>query len=268
MANKSRNRPVGDDHIPPLTSQEEEANAPSRKRQKTGTSSTGIAPTTAEPPNTTSPPSRQASAYPPVQLSRKGKACISCRKLKVKCDSAERGMGDCSRCLRLGLKCVSKRQIWANSSSELSESQEQQQQQNRITIVKLERALEDVLEKLNMPALEMYAPQAILEQNGEESPRSTRKNSPEPSSSAAPNGPVGAENTRNSSTGENGKSNGDRDLSPGPMRSLMEATRLAGLSSQLRSVKQRRKGGMRRMDSDLISEKVITYEQAQEIFHV
>ena len=49
------------------------------------------------------------------------------------------------------------------------------------------------------------------------------------------------------------------------MNSLIEATQLNGLRSQLRSVKLRRKGGMRRMDSDLISEKLITIEEAEEL---
>jgi hypothetical protein len=127
-----------------------------------------------------------------------------------------------------------------------TESGEGWQQQTNITIFKLERALEDVLEKLNMPALDMYAQTPIVEPV--QSPRSTRQNSQEP---------VVAVPKR-----------GDRDVSPGPMQSLIEATRLNGLFSQLRSGKQRRKGGMRRMDTDLISEKVITYEQAEEMFEL
>lgn len=173
-----------------------------------------------------------------ISMSRKGKACLSCRKLKIKCDSADRDMGSCSRCLRLGLQCIRK-QPWMNT-----ENGEGWQQQTNITIFKLERALEDVLEKLNMPALDMYAQTPIVEPV--QSPRSTRQNSQEP---------VVAVPKR-----------GDRDVSPGPMQSLIEATRLKGLFSQLRSGKQRRKGGMRRMDTDLISEKVITYEQAEEMF--
>jgi hypothetical protein len=127
-----------------------------------------------------------------------------------------------------------------------AESGEGWQQQTNITIFKLERALEDVLEKLNMPALDMYAQTPIVEPV--QSPRSTRQNSQEPAV-AVPK-------------------RGDRDVSPGPMQSLIEATRLNGLFSQLRSGKQRRKGGMRRMDTDLISEKVITYEQAEEMFEL
>lgn len=39
--------------------------------------------------------------------SKKGRACLACRKLKVRCDSIERGLAGCSRCQRLGVECVS-----------------------------------------------------------------------------------------------------------------------------------------------------------------
>lgn len=46
-----------------------------------------------------------------VPLSKKGRACLACRKLKVKCDSAERGSAGCSRCQRLSLECVNARRL-------------------------------------------------------------------------------------------------------------------------------------------------------------
>ena len=110
--------------------------------------------------------------------------------------------------------------------------------QTQLTITKLERALEDVLEKLEMPALDLYVSPSIV--GPHLPPRSTRHNSEEP-----------VEN--------------ERAVSPDPLNSLIEATQLNGLRSQLRSVKQRRKGGMRRMDCDMISEKVITFEEADEM---
>jgi hypothetical protein len=60
----------------------------------------------------------------------------------------------------------------------------------------------------------------------------------------------------------------DGDVSPGPMNSLIEATRFNGLRSQLQSVKQRKAGGTRRMISDLISEKFITLEEAEEMLEL
>jgi hypothetical protein len=152
-------------------------------------------------------------------------------------------MRSCSRCVRLGLQCIRKRPWVAVGDA----GGEGWQQQTNITIFKIERAVEDMLEKLNMPALDLYAQTPIVEPV--QSPRSTRQNSQDPGSGIEKRGE-------------------QRDVSPGPMRSLIEATRLNGLCSQLRSVKQRRKGGMRRMDTDLISEKVITYEQAEEMFEL
>ena len=43
--------------------------------------------------------------------SRKGRACLACRKLKVKCDSLERGDAGCSRCQRLGLDCITTKRL-------------------------------------------------------------------------------------------------------------------------------------------------------------
>lgn len=45
------------------------------------------------------------------QVTRKGRACLTCRKLKVKCGGADQGDGvSCQRCRRLGLDCkMSKR---------------------------------------------------------------------------------------------------------------------------------------------------------------
>ncbi|KAJ5396934.1 hypothetical protein N7509_005047 [Penicillium cosmopolitanum] len=179
-----------------------------------------------------------------IQQSKKGTACSTCRKLKVKCDSADRDMGSCSRCLRLRLKCVSEKKVWM-----AAENVETRPQPYNVNLIKLERALEDVLEKLNLPALDLYAPPEIVEPS--QSSRPTRQNSPEPGiSSSRPQ---------------------ERDISPGPtigMGSLIEATRLDGLCSQLRSSKQRRKGGMRRMESDLISEMILTYEEADEMLEL
>lgn len=44
-------------------------------------------------------------------VARKGRACLACRKLKVKCDSLERGDAGCSRCQRLSLECVTSKRM-------------------------------------------------------------------------------------------------------------------------------------------------------------
>ena len=56
-------------------------------------------------PGATSPSNEQQ------QPSRKGRACVACRKLKVKCDAWERGLAGCSRCQRLGIECINARRL-------------------------------------------------------------------------------------------------------------------------------------------------------------
>lgn len=69
-----------------------------------------------------SPPKRQKRSTDDStmdgNLMRKGKACATCRKLKVKCDSAERGMSSCSRCRRLGLQCLSEKKSWTSADGD------------------------------------------------------------------------------------------------------------------------------------------------------
>jgi hypothetical protein len=110
-----------------------------------------------------------------------------------------------------------------------------------LVLVKLERAMRDVLEKLNLPELELYAQSAIVDNFT--SPAVARPKSPEPT----PNG---------------------ADISPGPMSSLIDVTRISGLRTQLRSVKQRRRGGYKRMNFDLVSKEKITLAEAEEMLAV
>lgn len=110
-----------------------------------------------------------------------------------------------------------------------------------MTIVKIQRAVEDILDKLDMPSLELFKQPIIAQSNP--APLETRGNSEEPSRVTA-------------------KEYNQRNVSPDPMNSLMEATKLNGLRSQLRTAKLRRKGGMRRMESDLISDGIISHEEA------
>lgn len=111
-----------------------------------------------------------------------------------------------------------------------------------MTIVKLHRAVEDILDKLGMPHIDMYSQPTVVEAH--QPAQETRQHSEEPTAD---------------------KETRERNVSPDPMKSLIEVTRLNGLRSQLRSSKLRKKGGMRRMDSDLVSEKVISFEEAEEM---
>lgn len=111
-----------------------------------------------------------------------------------------------------------------------------------MTIVKLHRAVEDILDKLGMPHVDMYSQPTVVEAH--QPAQETRQHSEEPAAD---------------------KEIRERNVSPDPMKSLIEVTRLNGLRSQLRSSKLRKKGGMRRMDSDLVSEKIISFEEAEEM---
>lgn len=166
---------------------------------------------------------------------RQTKACAGCRKVKVKCTDPpdHDSRSSCTRCRRLGLQCLREKISWI--------SEDDDGWQTQLTLTKLERALEDVLEKLQMPALDLYVTPAIV--RSRHAPRETRPNSEE-------------------------WDEGAREVSPDPLNSLMEATQLNGIRSQLRSVKLRRKGGMRRRDHDLISENLLSQEEAEELLEV
>jgi hypothetical protein len=132
------------------------------------------------------------------------------------------------------LECLREEKSWITSAARHEDNDALQS-----TLFKFQRALEDILEKLDMPALDLYTTPAIVRPA---EGRASRGDSQDRMMSAR-----------------------DRDVSPDPINSLIEATQLNGLRSQLRSSKQRRKGGMSRRDHDLISEKLITMAEAEEM---
>ncbi|KXT13727.1 hypothetical protein AC579_10090 [Pseudocercospora musae] len=193
-------------------------------------------------PSGDSTPARRAKRSLPEDVqngmpAKQSKACANCRRMKVRCDVLNRASNeDCSRCTRLQLTCLRERKQWSNAAIENAEPLQR-------TITKLERALEDILERLDMPALDLYTSPAIFQ------PRA-------PPQQTGPNFEEGSDAIR------------ARDVSPDPISNLIEATRLNGLRSQLRSVKQRRKGGMRRKDHDLISEGLLGVIDAEELLEL
>lgn len=62
-------------------------------------------------PNKKAKVENEATSPAEHQPSRKGRACVACRKLKVKCDAWERGLSGCSRCQRLGIECINARRL-------------------------------------------------------------------------------------------------------------------------------------------------------------
>ncbi|RMZ90896.1 hypothetical protein DV736_g1861, partial [Chaetothyriales sp. CBS 134916] len=166
--------------------------------------------------------------------SRKGRACMACRKLKVKCDSLEKGTAGCSRCQRMGQDCITAKRL--RMSLDDAEGREHQ------ALLRLERATEDILGRLKMPSLESYsgAPKLVPESVAQ----TTRENSREPAQQV------------------------DQDLAGAPMEGLYEATQLNILRARLKHGDPTTKNGRRRIESDLISQGLITLEEAEDMFHL
>lgn len=182
-------------------------------------------------------------------VSRKGRACLACRKLKVKCDSLERGDAGCSRCQRLSLDCI--------TSKRLRVSLEDDGETPHPSIVRLDRAVEDILSRLKMPPLESYTrthpsqhhlppppppPPPQLPAPVESNAQTTRENSREPNQEDA------------------------QEVAPAPMGSLYEVTQLNTLRSRLKYGDPARRNSRKNMENDLISLGVLTTEEAEEMF--
>lgn len=115
--------------------------------------------------------------------------------------------------------------------------------QTHPTIRKIERALEDVLQKLHMPALDSYAraaDQDVIVPQRITSEFITRENSREPVDE-------------------------ERGMAPAPMGSLYEVTQLRDLKSRLPVSHARRTHGRHQIESDIISQGVISAEDAEEL---
>lgn len=113
------------------------------------------------------------------------------------------------------------------------------------TIRKIERALEEVLQKLDLPALESYA------------------NEPELENTLPPKIPASEFQT----TRENSKepTEEEKALAPAPMGSLFEATQLNSLRTRLRRVNPRKRNAKRRMEADMVSQNLLSVEHAEEL---
>lgn len=215
------------------THQADDASA--RKRQKSS-------------PSATSPAEQQTS--------RKGRACIACRKLKVKCDAWERGLAGCSRCQRLAIECISARRLRIAVEGEdgyvltlpsfITQGHTDTLDRGTHPVIrKIERALEEILQKLDMPALESYANDGELDMPvpAKVPPsefQTTRENSKEPTEE-------------------------EKSLAPAPMGSLFEATQLNSLRTRLRRVHPRKRTAKRRMEADMISQNLLSMEHAEEL---
>lgn len=108
-------------------------------------------------------------------------------------------------------------------------------------LVKLDRAVEDILAKLKMPNLESYSQtQPLLDSIAQ----TTRENSRDPQ-------PVPEQH----------------DIAGAPMEGLYEATQLNTLRARLRG-DPTAKSSRRKIESDLISQGLITLEEAEEMLQL
>ena len=205
----------------------------------------------AESPTTTSPTygrKRSADHLPSEpHVSRKGRACLACRKLKVKCDSLERGDAGCSRCQRLGLDCI--------TSKRMRVSLDDDGDNPHPSIVRLDRAVEDILSQLKMPQLETYSrihPSQHLQ--------------PPPPLLALPvPAETNAQTTRESSR-ELMHQEDAQEVAPAPMGSLYEVTQLNTLRSRLKYGEPARRNSKKNMENDLVSMGVMSIDEAEEMF--
>lgn len=60
----------------------------------------------------------------------------------------------------------------------------------------------------------------------------------------------------------------EKDIAPAPMGSLYEVTQLNSLRSRLRQNHPRRRNNKRRMETDLVSENLISEDEAEEMLHM
>ena len=120
------------------------------------------------------------------------------------------------------------------------------------SLVRLDRAVDDILAKLKMPNLDSYNQNDSQIQTQDHAPRqipgsvaqTTRENSREPP-------PIPEQH----------------DIAGAPMEGLFEATQLSTLRARLKGESTAR-SSRRRMESDLLSQGVITPEDADELFHL
>ncbi|KAJ9618823.1 hypothetical protein H2204_012899 [Knufia peltigerae] len=222
---------------------------------------------------------RSADHLPPEpHVSRKGRACLACRKLKVKCDSLERGDAGCSRCHRLGIDCI--------TSKRMRYSLEDEDGRLHPHIVRLDRAVEDILSHLKMPSLHSYSP--ILEnsqpqqqqsqvQSGSSDSQSQQQPSIQPNQQRQhhylappqpPEPPSHSQTTRENSREPPGTvdpENPSSEMAPAPMGSLYEVTQLTSLRSRLKYGAPARRNSKKNMENDMISLGLLGVEEAEDM---
>ncbi|KAK7898120.1 hypothetical protein LTR67_004752 [Exophiala xenobiotica] len=171
------------------------------------------------------------SSDTPRQVTRKGRACMTCRKLKVKCGGPESGDGfGCQRCQRLGLECKMVKRLRVSMADE---------GQTDPSMSRLDRSVRAILAKLDMPSLDSFGPGSIMPGTGgtaKTTRENSRENSPNPESK--------------------------NDIASAPMEGLYEATHLSALRSRTGGPPTERRL-RKNIETDLIAQGVIAVDEAE-----
>ncbi|KAJ9630147.1 hypothetical protein H2204_008652 [Knufia peltigerae] len=182
------------------------------------------------------------SSETPRQITRKGRACLTCRKLKVKCGGPESGDGfGCQRCQRLGLECKMAKRLRV-SLEDVGQTDP--------SLARLDRSVRAILEKLDMPSLESFGP------GGSSAPGAM-------SLPATGTAKTTRENSRENSPHPESKN----DIASAPMEGLYEATHLSALRSRTGGPPTERRL-RKNFESDLIAQGVITIDEAERMLNL
>lgn len=186
----------------------------------------------------------------------------------MKCDSLERGEAGCSRCQRLSLDCI--------TSKRARMSIDDDDGHLHPSVIRLDRAVEDILARLKMPALEAYsAPQGAplppqSQSDGLLLPPTPSAATQQPATNNTHLAPPQVESTAQT-TRENSREPGTADennaaeMAPAPMGSLYEVTQLNTLRSRLKYGDMARRNSKKNMENDLISMGIIDADEAEEM---
>ena len=112
--------------------------------------------------------------------------------------------------------------------------------QTHPSVARLEKAVDDVLARLKMPTLESYT-ESRINHIPDSIAQTTRENSREPPQ------PI------------------EHDIAGAPMEGLYEATQLNTLRARLKHGDPNKRSSKRKMESDLVSQGLISVEEAEEL---
>ncbi|THY05216.1 hypothetical protein D6D02_07761 [Aureobasidium pullulans] len=176
------------------------------------------------------------------QISRKVKACAACRKQKIKCLMDNNGEPPCRRCIERGLSCVLNKSL----QTLISERSQWKDDMHR-DISNMHGAVQDILKRLSMPALQPLKAPSAAEDPQETSPYDDtvveKVEDVGPSCDNSPKLPPQTESLQNV-----------------PIESLYQITRLRSLRAENSGDESKADEG-----SDVVSKGIVSLEDAQRL---